>query len=79
MWDYNLTEALMIERIGRLTGMRWGDYGEEEDEVETRNRHVIATATPENVSSAKMFIRMLNTIGGNRYLYLSFLFTYLFA
>ena len=24
----------MAERIGRLTGMRWGDYGEEEEEIE---------------------------------------------
>ena len=63
-----MTEALMTERIGRLSGMRWGDYGEEEEEIENQNRHVIASATPENVTSAKTFVNLLSTARGKSFI-----------
>ncbi|PSN48681.1 hypothetical protein C0J52_04780 [Blattella germanica] len=63
VWDYNHTNAFYRERLERLSGMRWGDYDEDDEEVERQNRHVIASATRENITRAKQFIRMLSPVG----------------
>jgi hypothetical protein len=44
--------------------MRWGDYGEEEEQAETLVPTVIAAATSDNIERAKQFVNDLSAIGG---------------
>lgn len=64
MWDYNATELELNNRRRRLGQIRWGDYGEEEEQAETLVPTVIATATSDNIEKAKEFVNDLSAIGG---------------
>ncbi|XP_023709353.1 inter-alpha-trypsin inhibitor heavy chain H4 isoform X1 [Cryptotermes secundus] len=64
VWDYNATESELRNGRRRLGQIRWGDYGEEEEEqAETLVPTVIATATSDNIEKAKEFVNDLSAIG----------------
>jgi hypothetical protein len=64
VWDYNATESELRNRRRRLGETRWGDYGEEEEQLETLVPTVIATATSDNIEKAKEFVNDLPALGG---------------